>query len=96
MKITFHPEAELELIEAAVFYDGQVPGLGGQLEAEVRRITSLLLENPEIGLLVDSQRRKFGLTRFPFSLIYVVSTDNICILAVAHQKRRPGYWQNRV
>lgn len=28
MKLEFHPEAELELIEAAVHYELQVPGLG--------------------------------------------------------------------
>ena len=29
MKLEFHPEAELELIEAAAYYELQVPGLGG-------------------------------------------------------------------
>lgn len=28
MKLEFHPEAELEFIEAAVHYELQVPGLG--------------------------------------------------------------------
>ena len=28
MRLEFHPEAELELIEAAVYYDKQALGLG--------------------------------------------------------------------
>jgi hypothetical protein len=39
MKVEFHPEAELELIEAASYYELQVPGLGGDFEVEVRRAT---------------------------------------------------------
>ena len=34
MRLEFHPEAELELIEAAVYYDNQVPGLGERFELE--------------------------------------------------------------
>jgi hypothetical protein len=37
MKLEFHPEAELELIEAAAHYELQVLGLGQRFEAEVRR-----------------------------------------------------------
>jgi hypothetical protein len=34
MRLEFHPEAELELIEAAVHYELQVPGLGGRFESK--------------------------------------------------------------
>ena len=37
MKLEFHPEAELELIEASVYYDHAVAGLGDRFEIEVRR-----------------------------------------------------------
>jgi hypothetical protein len=30
MRLEFHPEAELELIEEAAYYEHQVPGLGGR------------------------------------------------------------------
>lgn len=41
MKLEFHPQAELELIEEATYYKLQVPGLGERFEAEVRRATDL-------------------------------------------------------
>ncbi len=34
MKLEFHPEAEMELIEEAAYYEIQVPGLGERFEAE--------------------------------------------------------------
>ena len=95
MRLEFHPEAELELIESAVYYEKQVPGLGERFESEIRYATDLLLDQPEIGPLVDPNLRKFILTRFPFTLYYSVSADVLRIEAVAHQSRRPGYWKSR-
>jgi hypothetical protein len=46
MKLEFHPEAELELIEASVYYDHAVAGLGDRFEIEVRRATDLLFGYP--------------------------------------------------
>lgn len=96
MRLEFHPEAELELIEAAVCYERQVPGLGERFEAEIRRAIDLLLDQPEIGLPADPNLRKFILTRFPFTLYYSVTADVLRIEAFAHQSRRPGYWKSRV
>jgi toxin ParE1/3/4 len=95
MRLEFHPDAELELIEAALYYDKQVPGLGERFESEIRYAIDLLLDQPEIGFPVDPDLRKFILTRFPFTLYYSVTVDVLRIEAVAHQSRRPGYWKSR-
>jgi mRNA-degrading endonuclease RelE of RelBE toxin-antitoxin system len=38
----------------------------------------------------------FRLHTFSYNLVYVVESDEIVILAVAHHKRRPGYWRGRL
>ena len=96
MRLEFHPEAELELIESSLYYDKQVPGLSERFESEIRYATDLMLDQPEIGPLVDPNLRKFILTRFPFTLYYSITADVLRIEAVAHQSRRPGYWKLRV
>ncbi|MGB7543219.1 MAG: type II toxin-antitoxin system RelE/ParE family toxin [Burkholderiales bacterium] len=96
MKLEFHPQAELELIEEAAYYERQIPGLGERFEAEVRRATNILLGHPEIGAPADSHLRKFFLNRFPFTLYYSVTSEVLRIEVVAHQSRRPGYWRSRV
>jgi len=96
MRLEFHPEAELELIEAAAFYEGEVTGLGERFGAEVERVTGMLLKYPEIGARLDADLRGFGLNRFPYTLIYSVSSDALRIVVVANQNRRPGYWRSRV
>jgi plasmid stabilization system protein ParE len=78
MKLEFHPEAEVELLEAAEYYELQVPGLGERFGAEVRRATDLLLLHPELGAPVDADLRKFVLNRFPFTLIYSASSGLMC------------------
>ena len=96
MRLEFHPEAELEFIEAAAFYELQIPGLGQRFGADVRRALETLLAHPEIGVAVDDDLRKFVLQRFPFSLIYSLSPDVLRVEVVAHQSRRPDYWRSRV
>ena len=96
MRLEFHPQAEVELIEEAAYYELQVPGLGERFEAEVRRATEFLLEHPEVGHPADPDLRNLVLNRFPFTLYYSVTSDVLRIEVVAHQRRRPGYWRSRV
>ncbi|HSB73135.1 MAG TPA: type II toxin-antitoxin system RelE/ParE family toxin [Candidatus Methylomirabilis sp.] len=69
MRLEFHPEADLELSEAALYYDLQVPGLGERFGAEVKRVTDPLLEHPDTGAEIGSGHRKLPLRRFPFTVI---------------------------
>lgn len=96
MRHEFHPEAEEELYNAALRYEFEVAGLGRRFRDEVSRVLELLLESPEMGARVDSDLRHFVLRRFPFSIIYAVTSDLLYIVAVAHGSRAPGYWQLRV
>jgi hypothetical protein len=45
--------------------------------------------------LADHGTRKFVLQRFPFNIFYLSRETEIVVVAVAHQKRRPGYWSSR-
>ncbi|MBK7425134.1 MAG: type II toxin-antitoxin system RelE/ParE family toxin [Propionivibrio sp.] len=40
-------------------------------------------------------RRQYNFRRFPYSIIYQVTVEELRILAVAHHRRRPGYWSGR-
>ena len=87
----FHPEAELELLEAPRRYESIVPGLGERLGDEVERVVDLLLENPNLGASLEDNLRHFVLRRFPFTIICAVVDEMLSILAVAHGSREPGY-----
>ena len=91
----FHSEAEDELLESALFYDSRVKGLGESLTSEVQRAVAMIREHPGLGSPLGSKVRRVLVRRFPYNVIYRHEANRIFILAVAHQRRRPGYWRNR-
>jgi plasmid stabilization system protein ParE len=93
---SFHPEAEAEFADAALFYESRLVSLGKAFVAEVERTVSLIREHPDAGAPVGLPRRQIRLYRFPYSIVYNRNPESVLILAVAHQRRRPGYWQRRV
>ncbi|MDX6559116.1 MAG: hypothetical protein QOF72_2165 [Blastocatellia bacterium] len=88
--------AEEEMTEASVFYEAATSGLGAGFLDEVQRLINILREHPELGQPVGRDLRRAILHRFPFSLIYSVEVDEVLIVAVAHQHRRPDYWRDRI
>ena len=97
MIVSTHPLAEEELTSGAVFYANRVnPALGDDFIAEFERSVALLRQFPEIGSPWRGALRRLPIRRFPYSIVYFRSGDVLRIVAVAHQKRRPGYWRGRV
>lgn len=96
MKLVIVPPALAELHDAAAFYAAKgTVGLGLAFVAEVERTANLVLENPMLGAIFRGTRRSYILRRFPYSIIYQVTAVELRIIAVAHHRRRPGYWANR-
>lgn len=87
-----------EEFEAAVqWYEEQRAGLGGEFFDAIVESISLIQDNPEIGTPSDHRRtRRVLVKRFPYQVVYRVLADEIVIVAVAHSKRRPGYWKIRI
>jgi len=94
-RVRFLLEAEEELAAAAVFYDDTSPGLGGEFLAEIQRTCRLIASDPESGRELSAVIRRRLVRRFPYAVLYSRDGDNILVVAVAHQRRRPGYWQGR-
>jgi toxin ParE1/3/4 len=94
--IVFDPEAEAEFRAAASYYEGQRPGLGDQFAAEVERCVQRIARMPQAFPRHGSTRlRKCLLARFPYTIFFLELDDRIWVAAVAHQRRRPGYWAHR-
>ena len=95
MIVVFHEQAEDELREAAMYYASRREGLGVEFIAEVRSATRILHEHPRLGHAISRRVRRLLVRRFPYAVIYRVEAGRLFILAVAHLKRRPGYWRER-
>ena len=94
--VFYHPQADAEVIEAARYYESRSPGLGLVFLSEILRAEAQIIGNPEASPRIRGDIRRKLLRRFPYGLMYAVEPDRIRIVAVAHSKRRPYYWWNRV
>lgn len=81
--------------EAARIYEAQIPGLGNEFLDEFERSVALIVSFPESGQRCYEKFRRTLLARFPFSVFYEILEHGILIVAVSHQRRRPGYWRKR-
>ena len=96
MKLVIVPLALAELKDAAAFYKVRANiELGLAFVAEFERAASLVLENPLIGEVFRGTQRRFFFRRFPYGIIYQVTTEELRVIAVAHNRRRPGYRADR-
>ena len=70
MKNALHPGAELDIKEAAAFYEREgTPVLAARFVAEFKRLSTLLVEHPEIGSIRSNGRRGLSMSVFPYTLI---------------------------
>ena len=96
MQVKFATVAEGELDDAILYYEATVEGLGTRFRNEVERAAIQLGRMPMLWPEVWPTIRRCLLSRFPYALIYAIEADYVLVLAVAHQHRKPGYWQDRI
>jgi plasmid stabilization system protein ParE len=99
--VRFAPEVPDELAEAVLWYEARRHGLGSEFLDEVQASLPLIGGRPRsFPRLQDVDAtleiRRALLARFPYALVFLVREDEVRVLAVAHAKRRPGYWLSRV
>ncbi len=95
-RVIFHPEARAEYRAAVMYYERKARGLGAAFSAQIKQVTKWIAEQPELGPRDVRGTRRKVLARFPYTVFYAVEPDRIYVLAVMHQRRRPGYWHARI
>ena len=89
--------AAQELTEAVRWYETTRPSLGADLYDAVKATIDGIERQPEIGSTdyADRSSRRVMVARFPYHVVYRLHGEDIVILAIAHMKRRPGFWKRR-
>ena len=98
--IEFLEAADVEFLDAVAWYEDQQAGLGARFLSEVEQASDRIAEWPRIGPVwtyseVPEGVRRFSLRTFPYHIVYI-EDPRLVIVAVAHMKRRPGYWRRRL
>ncbi|HEY9073765.1 MAG TPA: type II toxin-antitoxin system RelE/ParE family toxin [Desulfobaccales bacterium] len=93
--VRFHPDADAEINEAAAFLDIESPGLGLAFLDDLEHAIEVIVSHPVAAPILRGRLRRKVLRKFPYSIIYSIVGEEIRILAVYHQRRRPFYWHPR-
>ena len=95
MRIELHPRADEEFAAQVAYHEERAPGLGRRFYDEVIAHFEWIAANAEVPRLQKCYRR-VNLKVFRFYVAYVVESDRVWVLAVAHGSTRPGYWLKRM
>lgn len=91
-----HPEARLELVEAAQHYAAILPELGQRFYVVIDQLIAEACASPGTFRYIRKPARRHFAHEFPYGIIYVERPDDLWILAVMPLRRKPGYWQHRI
>jgi len=89
------PEAEAEIREAFLWYVER-----SRIAADAFRTEALaIIDRLGVDALMwpedEDAIRRHVLRHFPYTVFYEIRGSIVTVLAVAHQRRKPGYWRER-
>jgi hypothetical protein len=101
LQVRFEDEADAEYRAAGRWYEGRRTGLGLEFFDAVDATISQILGLPRVGERVlrmpaELPVRRLAVKRFPYRVCYLEASPILRILAVAHDRRKPGYWKSRL
>lgn len=95
MRLVFRPEARSELIEAQLWYESRAPGLGFEFARAVDSAIARALRMPLAFARIDDEFRHVITRKFPYSLIYHLSAEELVVVSCFHHRRRPSSWRQQ-
>jgi len=89
------PDAEAELREAFLWYFDKSPLAADAFGTEVDDAIDGLEETAADWPKDEDGIHFYHLKHFPYTVRYEIDGSEVTVLAVAHQRRAPGYWGQR-
>lgn len=94
--LRIRPEAREEIESAFDWYSERSPKAAVAFLAEIDASLVSIVSHPQAHPPFTKSTRRRILDRFPYSVIFQEKDDIILVVAIAHAKRRFGYWRGRV
>jgi plasmid stabilization system protein ParE len=97
VKFYFVAGARKEHLDAIAYYEAKRNGLGREYLAEFKHTMEQVCTLPTIyALEVKPDIRRVRLKKFPYTVLFRQTNNQIQILAIAHHRRQPNYWVERL
>jgi plasmid stabilization system protein ParE len=94
--LSLHPDAEIDALNGYKWYANRNPTAADSFRLAIKAAGETIRRAPSVWPVHKYGTQKYHLKQFPYKIIYIVENDQILVLAVAHDRRRPGYWQDRL
>jgi len=95
INVAFLPAAMADYAEAYGWYYSRSQRAAAGFERAVEGALSQIQDGPERWAFCDRRHRSRLLKKYPYSIVYRVQGQAVLVVAVAHARRRFGYWQGR-
>ena len=89
-------EAREEIDSAFEWYFQRSPRAADAFLAEVDASLSQIASHPQIHPRYTENTRRCILEKFPYSVVFQEKDDIVLVIALAHAKRRFGYWRDGI
>ena len=101
MKVRVLSPAIDEITEAALWFESKRVGLGGEFwrltDEVLRQIERHPSQFAKSDYATDVLEIRFAvISRFQYVIHFLVESEEVQIISVAHGGRRPGYWLRRI
>lgn len=95
MKLRVLTEAENEYNEALDYYIERSEEVANSFIVEFESAIDTILQSPQRWRGEQDGTRIYRLANYPYTLRYQEGEGFVLLIAVAHNRRRPGYWKKR-
>ena len=98
LRLIIRLEAEVDITDAAVWYQKQRPGLGQEFANEVHAAINSAVENPRQfpRLRRKPDVRRVLVKRFPYRVFFILRPDAIVVFRVLHGARHDREWKSSI
>jgi plasmid stabilization system protein ParE len=94
--VYFHPAAVEEAEAAHAWYEARSHRAAERFLTALAAVIERISSSPQQFPNFHAGTKRALLHRFPFLVVFRQRLDKIEIIAVAHGRRRPGYWRKRM
>lgn len=89
------PSAQHDFDESFDWYAERSAFVAQRFANAVDSALARIARNPQVLAQVDRVHQECPVKKFPFRVVFRQLEDQTLIVAIAHAKRRPAFWQGR-
>ncbi len=91
-----HPACRAEIADALRWYRDKDARVGRRLHDAIEHAAEMVRAMPHTWPAYLYGTQRFITIGFSYSFVYRVNGSMIEVIALAHAKRKPGYWRDRL